>query len=100
MLHAVAITMSKEAAAKVVKRFHKAEDELSGVRGSITGLSLQMNAGAGEFSGVIDPGADAFRLSWRAFLDQCIDSAQIIAGNTNQLEVDLERIDADNAASR
>lgn len=99
MFLAVAITMSKEAAAKVVKRFHKAEDELSGVRGSITALSQQMTAGAGEFSGAIDPGADAFRVSWRAFLDQCIDSAQIIAGNTNQLEVDLDRLDGDHATS-
>ena len=91
------IRMTDEAAAKVVKRFTKAAEELDGARNDIPSMRQSMETGAGEFSGALSSHAHGFEISWRQFFDQCGDSARIIAGNTNQLKVDLDRIDSDHS---
>lgn len=93
------IRMTDAAVQKVVRRFNRTADDLEGARGDVRTVSSTVEIGAGEFSGAIRAHADAFELSWLECLDLFADSARIIAGNTGQLKVDLDRVDGTHAAA-
>lgn len=91
--------MTDAAVQTVVRRFNRAADDLDGARGDIRSVASSAESGAGEFAGAIRRHTDAFELSWLDCLDLCADSARIIAGNTGQQKIDLDRIDGGHASA-
>lgn len=89
------IRMTDEAVRKVVTRFNRIADDLEGARTDIRSAASSSKSGTGEFSGQMSSYSDSFKLSWLECLGLGSESARIIAGNTNQKKIDLDRIDGD-----
>ncbi len=89
------VQMTAEAAATVNNRFDDLAAELGNAAADLATVVSDIEAGAGEFVGSISHGSSVFAISWREAFKVCGTDAAIIAGNTNQLSVDLAHLDRD-----
>lgn len=89
------VQMTAEAAATVNNRFDDLAAELGNAAADLATIVSDIEAGAGEFVGSVSHGSSAFAISWREAFKVCGTDAAIIAGNTNQLSVDLAHLDRD-----
>lgn len=87
------LLLSPHVADLVKKRFERASQDLSGHRDGMGGLSGAITEGTGELSGEVDADVLSFLQSWTAAFDLLSTSAALIAGNTNNLALDLEALD-------
>lgn len=87
------LLLTPEAAATVKQRFERLSSDLTAHSGGVPGLSAAISQGAGELASEVDGDATAFMQSWVAALDLLATSAALIAGNTNNVAVDLEALD-------
>ncbi|MEP7089541.1 MAG: hypothetical protein ABI776_05470 [Nocardioidaceae bacterium] len=89
------VRMTDAAARIVTTRFEELSAEFTNTVPSLVAVSAQLNLAAGEFGSDLGPGTGAFEISWREAFRVCGTTAAIIAGNTNQMSVDLSRLDRD-----
>ena len=89
------VRMSEAAARTVNNRFEDVSAEFFNSVGVIGTVASQLTSGAGEFSGAMADGSATFEISWREAFRVCGTTAGVIAGNTNQMSVDLARLDRD-----
>lgn len=87
------LRLSPEVADRVRSRFAEAADSLEHQSSAAPRLGSSVTEGAGELSGSIGAEADMFGAAWRTTLEVLGTSAALIAGNTNNLAVDLEALD-------
>ncbi|MCA1981795.1 hypothetical protein [Nocardioides nematodiphilus] len=87
------LRLTSQAAATVKKRFEHASQDLTGHLNGMAGLSGAISEGAGELSGDIEADVLAFLQSWTSAFDVLSTSTALIAGNTNNLAVDLDALD-------
>lgn len=87
--------MTDAAANKIKDRFNNLSAEFDNSRTSLSVYAGEMMQGAGEFSGSMTHGAGSFDISWRDCFQVCSTAAALIAGNTNQFHLDLDRLDED-----
>lgn len=89
------VRMTDGAAKTVQSRFDELSAEFTNTVATVLEVSSRLNLGAGEFGASIGSGTTAFEISWREAFKVCGTTAAIIAGNTNQMSVDLHRLDRD-----
>lgn len=89
------VRMSDEAARKVKNLFGDLANEFSETGADVGAHASWLEIGAGQFSSEIADGNATFEIGWRDLLNTGRLSAALIAGNTNALRVDLERLDQD-----
>jgi preprotein translocase subunit SecG len=87
------LRLSPDVAATVKKRFETVSNDLLSHSQGIPGLSGAISDGAGELSGELADGVTSFMQSWSAALDLLSTSTALIAGNTNNLAIDLDALD-------
>ena len=87
------LLLSPHVAGVVKKRFEHASQDLSGHRDGMGGLSGAIVEGTGELSAELGDGATSFLQSWVAAFDLLSTSTALIAGNTNNLAIDLSALD-------
>lgn len=87
--------MTAEAAATINNRFDDLAAEFNNTAAELSTIVNDIQSGAGQFASSISGGTSAFSLSWREAFKVCGTAAQIIAGNTNRLSVDLTVLDRD-----
>lgn len=88
------LRLSPEVAERVRSTFSEAAGRLEHQSSAAPRLGSSVTEGAGELSGSIAAEADMFGAAWRTTLDVLGTSAALIAGNTNNLAVDLEALDS------
>lgn len=85
--------MEPALAEAVHKAFQTMSADLQDHSGSISGARTDIVAGAGEFSGSLNADATIFSMGWSDGLAVLSTSAGLIAHNTNELSLDLTKID-------
>jgi len=85
--------MDPALAESVHKTFQTMSADLQGHSTSISSARTQIVAGAGEFSGSLSADANIFSMGWSDGLGVLSTSAGLIAHNTNQLSLDLTKVD-------
>lgn len=89
------VRMSDEAARKVKNRFSDLANEFSETRTDVGAQATWLEIGTGQFSAEIADGNATFEIGWSDLFETGRLSAALVAGNTNALHVDLERLDQD-----
>jgi len=87
------LRLSPDVAATVKKRFESASADLLAHSHGVPGLSAAISDGTGELAGEVSDGVSSFMQSWSAAFDLLSTSTALIAGNTNNLAVDLTALD-------
>jgi hypothetical protein len=95
----VDVRMTDGAAKTVTSRFDELSAEFTNTVTTVLSVSSGLNLAAGEFGPSIRSGVTAFEISWREAFKVCGTAAAIIAGNTNQMSVDLARLDRDSSTT-
>lgn len=93
------IRMTEAAARQVRNRFDDLAAAFRNTRGELETITGLLDEAAGEFAGSMAAGSGAFAVSWREAFSVCSRTSAVIAGNTNQLAVDLDRLDIDTSTS-
>lgn len=91
----MAITMSPEVAAQVEDRFDNLSQDFYNLSDLISTARTTVEAGCGDFAADMQAYTATFESGWTQTFDIGSESAGLIAGNTNQLQVDLEAVDRD-----
>jgi hypothetical protein len=87
------VQMSAAAAATVTSRFHDLSAEFTNSVRTVVEVATRLDLGAGEFGPEISSGTSAMDIAWHEAFKVCGTTAAIIAGNTNQMSLDLSRLD-------
>lgn len=87
------VKMSDEAVRTVKKRFRTTALEAYGASEDLPDALEQLGSAAGPFYAELAGGATPFTASWQATLEVIRTEAQLIAGNVNNLSIDLDRLD-------
>ncbi len=85
--------MDPALAESVHQTFQTMAADLQGHSTSISSARTDIVAGAGEFSSALSAEATIFSTGWSDGLDILSTSAGLIAHNTNQLSLDLTKVD-------
>lgn len=93
----MAITMSPEVAAQVEDRFDNLSQDFFNLSDLISTARITIESACGEFTADMQAYTPNFENGWTQTFDIASESAGLIAGNTNRLQVDLEAVDRDAA---
>jgi hypothetical protein len=85
--------MDPALAAAVHQAFQKMSADLDAHSSTISGARGDITAGAGEFAGSLSADANIFVAGWSDGLEVLSTSTGLIAHNTNQLSLDLTKVD-------
>ncbi len=88
------IKMSDDAVERVRHRFRTTAQTLYNMSEDLPGGYSDLGAAVGQFYNEIDVGLSPFTASWQASFSLCEDEARLISGNTNNLWVDLTKLDS------
>ncbi len=91
------VKMSDQAVRVVRNRFNDLSAEFRNGTDPLRRHYYDLRDAAGQFADDLDDGASRFLISWTDVFEVCGESAGLIAGNTNRMLVDLERIDTDSS---
>lgn len=91
------VKMSDEAVREVKKRFRTTALEAYGAAEDLPDAFEQVGRAAGQFYAELAGGAAPFTASWQATLELIQVEAKLIAGNVNNLSIDLDRLDSGNS---
>jgi hypothetical protein len=91
----MAIKMSDAVARQVEDRFDNLSNEFAATRAGFGTQAVFLELGCGQFQGLITDGAATFELGWSGLMDVGTASAGLIAGNTNQFQIDRTAVDTD-----
>lgn len=89
------IRMSDEVAAQVEDRFDNLAQDFVNLGDLVATARGQIDGACGEFSDLMGGYTGNFKSGWATSLQIASDSSGLIAGNTNQLKVDLDKLDVD-----
>lgn len=87
------VKMSDEAVRTVKKRFRTTAQVVYGAADDLPDALSDLVTAAGQFQGEISGGVTPFTASWQTTFDLVETEARTIAGNVNNLSVDLSRLD-------
>jgi hypothetical protein len=93
------VVLDPAEADRVRNRFNDLSAEFANTRSPLRSAYSSVTAACGELSSSIDGGASKFLLSWNDVFDVCSTEAALIAGNINNMRVDLEALDRDSRTS-
>ena len=88
------IMMTTSAVHQVRQRFRTTAQTLYNMGEDLPGAYSDLGAAVGQFYDEIDSGLSPFTASWQASFSLCEDEARLISGNTNNLSVDLDKLDS------
>lgn len=91
------VRMSEDAVEAVRRRFRGVAQVLYNSSEDLPDAYSTLGTAVGSFHTQIDDGLTPFTASWQATFGICSDEARLIAGNTNRLAVDLDRLDQGSA---
>lgn len=91
----MAIRMSPEVAAQVEDRFDNLSQDFYNLSRLIKTARSNIESGCGTFAPDMEAFTPNFENGWILTFDIGSECAGLIAGNTNQLQVDLEKVDRD-----
>lgn len=91
----MAIRMSPEVAAQVEDRFDNLSQDFFKLSELIGTARDTVESACGSFASDMQAFTPNFESGWTTTFDIGSESAGLIAGNTNQLQVDLEKVDRD-----
>jgi hypothetical protein len=86
--------MSQAAAKAVRSQFKKTASSMERVGRPVSRCSTDLEAGAGSMSNKLTTGLRTFEIGWRRLSETAATAADIIATNTNNLKLDLDKVDA------
>lgn len=89
------IQMSDDVAAQVEDRFDNLAQDFVHIGEQVEAGVPQISAACGEFAADMESYTGNFATGWTTTLEIASTSAGLIAGNTNQLKVDLDKVDVD-----
>lgn len=88
------IKMTTAAVHQVKQRFRTTAQTLYNMSDDLPDGYTDLGAAVGQFYDEIDAGLSPFTASWQASFSLCEDEARLISGNTNNLSIDLDKLDS------
>jgi hypothetical protein len=88
------IEMTDEAVHRVRQRFRTTATTLYNMAENLPDGYSDLGSAVGQFYNEIDTGLSPFTASWQASFSLCEDEARLISGNTNNLAIDLAKLDS------
>ncbi|MDZ5619214.1 hypothetical protein [Nocardioides bizhenqiangii] len=89
------IRMSPEVAAQVEDRFDNLAQDFFNLSDLVVTARHQLDGACGDFSSDMQGYTQTFESGWSQTFDIASECAGLIAGNTNQVMVDLQKVDRD-----
>jgi hypothetical protein len=87
--------MTDEAAARIEDRFDNLSQDFWQLMEKVPGMRTDIETAAGDFSSEISGYTGIFESGWKTTFEIGSRSAGLIAGNTNAMHLDLNKLDRD-----